>query len=114
MNVMYAAELGSTGAALMSWFHQLSAGKSRRPLKSSFKVTAEVVGVGAGDGAGAGAGDGAGVGDGDGEVVAVGVGLAGVDIFLLHAIAIDTHTPSARQHKVRRIIEPRIRGLAQL
>src|SRR4026209_810244 len=97
------SEPGSSGALLMSWFHQLSAGKSRRPLKSSFKVTAEVVGVGAG--AGVGAGDGAGVGDGDGEVVAVGVGLAGVEIFLLHAIAIARHTQSATPHKGRRIIE---------
>jgi hypothetical protein len=112
MKAINASDCGSRGALLMSWFHQLSAGKSRRPLKSSFNVTAEVVGVGDGDGDGVGAG--AGIGDGDGEVVAVGVGLAGVDIFLLQAIAIARQTPSATQHTVRRIIEPRIREVTQL
>jgi hypothetical protein len=41
------------------------------------------------------------------------VGLAGVDTFLPHALAVARHAQSARQHKVRRIIEPRIRGVTQ-
>src|SRR5687768_859844 len=75
-----AADCGSIGAFVISRFHQLSAGNSRRPLKSSLSVTAEVVGGGAG--VGVGAGDGAGAG-GVVETGGTGVGAAGVP--LLHA-----------------------------
>src|SRR5688572_882717 len=36
---MYALDCGSTGAAEMSTFHQLSSGNSRRPPKSSMSCT---------------------------------------------------------------------------
>jgi hypothetical protein len=36
---MYAFDWLSSGAPFTSWFHQLSAGKSARPLKSSFSAT---------------------------------------------------------------------------
>jgi hypothetical protein len=83
----------------MSRFHQLSAGKSSLPLKSSFNVTAEVVGAGDGDGVGVG------VGDGDGDVVAAGVGLTGVDPLLPHAITIARPMLSAPQRNTRGIID---------
>jgi len=78
MKLINAADCGSIGAFVISMFHQLSAGNSRRPLKSSFSVTAEVVGGGVG--VGVGAGDGAG---GVVETGGTGVGAAGVP--LLHA-----------------------------
>src|SRR5688500_19507513 len=61
---MNAADCGSIGALVISWFHQLSDGKGRRPSKSSLRRTAVEVGAGAGAGAGVvGAGaDGTGVG----------------------------------------------------
>jgi hypothetical protein len=39
MKLMYASDCGSTGAPLMFWFHQLSAGRRRRPPKSSASRT---------------------------------------------------------------------------
>jgi hypothetical protein len=77
MKLMNAADCGSIGALVISRFHQLSAGKSRRPLKSSFSVTAEVVTGGAGVGV-----EGGGV-DGGVEPLGAGVGVDGVP--LLHA-----------------------------
>src|SRR5262245_49433782 len=41
MNAMNAAEFASTGAWLMSWFHQLSAGNNWRPPRSSLTTTDE-------------------------------------------------------------------------
>jgi hypothetical protein len=49
---MNAADRGSIGALVISWFHQLSDGKGRRPSKSSLRRTAVEVGAGAGAGAG--------------------------------------------------------------
>jgi hypothetical protein len=66
MKSMNAFDCGSTGARLMSWFHQLSAGSICRPPKSSFRSTDPVDGPGAGDGDGTG--DGEGDGDSDGAV----------------------------------------------
>jgi hypothetical protein len=70
----------------------LSAGNNRRPLKSSFKVTADVVG------AGAGVGDGEGVGDGAGAlVVGVGVvvGAAGVPLLQAATARLQTRLQTA-------------------
>src|SRR5258705_117415 len=52
MKLMYASDCGSIGAEEMSWFHQLSAGKSERPLKSSPSCTAAPAGAPGATGAG--------------------------------------------------------------
>ena len=90
MNVMNASDCASSGALLMSRFHQLSDGNSRRPEKSSLSVTAVDAG---GVGEGVGAGDGAGVETGGGVDVLglVGVGAASGD--LLHETASRTRHP---------------------
>jgi hypothetical protein len=80
MNPINASDCGSTGALVMSAFHQLSAGNSVRPDKSSLSVTAVDAG-GPGEGVGAGAG----VDTGGGVEVDGLVGVAGVLFEELHA-----------------------------
>ena len=84
MKLMNADEFGSTGAWLMSRFHQFDPGKSSRPLSGSLRITNDTgpgVGVGDGVGVGVGVGDGVGLGEGVGSGVDVGAGDgAGVDV----------------------------------
>jgi hypothetical protein len=82
MKLMNASEFGSTGAALMSSFHQFDEGRSSRYPRGSSSITTDEgpgvgVGLGDGDGEGDGLGDGDGPGDGDGLGDGLGDGEGG-------------------------------------
>jgi len=77
MKSMNAFDCGSTGALEISWFHQLSDGKSARPARLSLSWTSVDVGA---VGAGAGAAT-----CGGADVVGV-VGVSGVALDPPHAV----------------------------